>query len=261
MDDGSTFRDPASLDHRDPNYDSEEENDRGFIPDAFHQSARDDVAKSKMTLTTFKRTIEPIIMEYFVSADVDDVIRTIQDIGAPEYSYECVKRSVNLSLDKTDRERELISRLFSVGYPDTFSSNMVGKGFERLFELVDEIEKDAPAARDMLAKFLARAVVDEVLPPSFLSDAVVCNLGGDECLLLPIFGNGNTPLTFKYFIYRRHYCSCEKNAVERSRRGSSGPLVGPRGRTPSRGDEGGSGPVLAGVPPLRGCTRSCPLHP
>lgn len=202
MDDGSTFRDPASLDHRDPNYDSEEENDRGFIPDAFHQSARDDVAKSKMTLTTFKRTIEPIIMEYFVSADVDDVIRTIQDIGAPEYSYECVKRSVNLSLDKTDRERELISRLFSVGYPDTFSSNMVGKGFERLFELVDEIEKDAPAARDMLAKFLARAVVDEVLPPSFLSDAVVCNLGGNKCLFKPMFRDGSAPLTFQYLICR-----------------------------------------------------------
>lgn len=178
MDDGSTFRDPSSLDHRDPNYDSEEENDRGFVPDAFHQLARDNVAKSKMTLTTFKRTIEPIIVEYFVSADVDDVIRNIQEVDAPEYSYECVKRAVNLSLDKTDRERELISRLLSVGYPDTFSSNMVGKGFERLFELVDEIEKDAPAAREMLAKFLARAVVDEVLPPSFLSDAVVCNLGG-----------------------------------------------------------------------------------
>lgn len=31
----------------------------------------------------------------------------------------------------------------------------------------------------MLATYVARAVVDEVLPPSFLVDAVVCNLGGD----------------------------------------------------------------------------------
>jgi MA3 domain len=192
MDDGSTFRDPSAMDYRDPNYDSEEEFDRGFAPDAFHQSARDDVANSKMTLTVFKRTIEPIVTEYFVSADVDDALRSIQDIGAPEYSYECVKRAVNLSLDKTDRERELISRLFSVGYPDTFSSNMVGKGFERLFELVDEIEKDAPAARDILAKFLARSVVDEVLPPSFLTDAVVCNLGGNSHLRLALRVSSST---------------------------------------------------------------------
>ena len=45
--------------------------------------------------------------------------------------------------------------------------------------LIDEIEKDAPKARDMLATFVARAVIDDILPPSFLSDAVVCNLGGD----------------------------------------------------------------------------------
>ena len=48
-----------------------------------------------------------------------------------------------------------------------------------MFEIVDEIEKDGPMARDMVATFVSRAVVDEVLPPSFLSDAVVCNLGGD----------------------------------------------------------------------------------
>jgi programmed cell death protein 4 len=56
---------------------------------------------------------------------------------------------------------------------------MIGKGFERLFELVDELEKDVPAARECLATFLSRCVVDEVLPPSFLSDIVVCNLGGE----------------------------------------------------------------------------------
>jgi programmed cell death protein 4 len=56
---------------------------------------------------------------------------------------------------------------------------MIGKGFERLFEIIDEIELDAPLAKNMLASFLARAVVDEVLPPSFLSDSVICNLGGE----------------------------------------------------------------------------------
>jgi programmed cell death protein 4 len=88
-----------------------------------------------------------------------------------------VKRLINMSMDKDDRERELVSQLLSALYPDIFSSNAIGKGFERLFEIVDEIEKDAPAAKVILATFLARAVVDEILPPSFLADSVVCNLG------------------------------------------------------------------------------------
>ena len=83
-----------------------------------------------------------------------------------------------MSLDRSDRERELISRMLSELYPDTLSSNMIGKGFERLFELSDELEKDVPSCRECISKFLARAVLDEVLPPSFLSDIVVRNLGG-----------------------------------------------------------------------------------
>ena len=90
-----------------------------------------------------------------------------------------MKRLVNRSCDKSDRDRELVSQLLSALYPNVLSSNTIGKGFERLFEIVDEIEKDAPAAKTILATFLARAVVDEVLPPSYLADSVVCSLGGE----------------------------------------------------------------------------------
>lgn len=102
-----------------------------------------------------------------------------QEIDAPEYSYEFVKRLVNGAIDREDSHREQVSRLLSELYPDILSSNMIGKGFERLFEIVDEIEIDAPRAPAMLASFVARAVIDEVLPPSFLKDNVVCNLGGE----------------------------------------------------------------------------------
>lgn len=84
-----------------------------------------------------------------------------------------------MSLDKGDRERELVSKLFCALFPDILSSSTIGKGFERLFEIADEIEKDPPAAKNCIAILLARAVVDEVLPPSFLADSAVCNLGGE----------------------------------------------------------------------------------
>lgn len=173
VDDGSTFVD--ALDEHDPNYDSEEGGDE-FVTPSLLRSA---VGGSSMTLTAYKKVVEPLISEYFVHGDVAELFRGLQDIGAPEYSYEFVKRAINMSFDKGDRERELISQVLSNGYPDMFSSSMIGKGFERLFELIDDYAVDAPAAKTMLATFLTRAVVDEVLPPSFLADAVVCNLGGE----------------------------------------------------------------------------------
>lgn len=103
----------------------------------------------------------------------------LQEINAPEYGYEFVKRLINSSIDKEDNHREQVSRLLSEFYPDLLSMNMIGKGFERLFEIVDELEIDAPKVRGLLSTFVARAVVDEVLPPSFLTDSVVRNLGGE----------------------------------------------------------------------------------
>ena len=169
---GSLYVD--ALDEQDPNYDSEGEEE--FVPTALMRLA---VGNSTMTLSTYKKTVEPLISEYFVHGENAELFRSLQELGAPEYSYEFVKRAINMSFDKDDRERELISQLLSAGYPDVFSSSMIGKGFERLFELIDDYSVDAPAAKSMLATFLTRAVVDEVLPPSFLSDVVVCNLGGD----------------------------------------------------------------------------------
>lgn len=55
----------------------------------------------------------------------------------------------------------------------------IGKGFERLYETIDDLCVDVPAARGMAAKFTARAVVDEVLPPGFLMDPIVTQLAGD----------------------------------------------------------------------------------
>ena len=55
----------------------------------------------------------------------------------------------------------------------------IGKGFERLFETIDDLSVDVPAARVLAAKFVVRAVVDEVLPPGFLTDPVVASLAGD----------------------------------------------------------------------------------
>jgi programmed cell death protein 4 len=134
---------------------------------------------SKLSLTKYKRIIEHHVSEFFISGDFEDLLVNVHSLGCLEYGYELVKRGINMSFDKGDRERELISKFLCYAHPDLLSTSMIGRGFERLFEIIEEIEKDAPGAKDMLAKFLARCVLDEVLSPSFLNDAIVCNLGGE----------------------------------------------------------------------------------
>ena len=96
--------DNIAFDEHDPNYDSEEENGTEFIP-VMSGLHREDIARSKMTLTAYKKTVEPPISEFFVSSDFDEIARTIFELEAPEYSYEFVKRLVNMSFDKSDKER------------------------------------------------------------------------------------------------------------------------------------------------------------
>jgi hypothetical protein len=55
----------------------------------------------------------------------------------------------------------------------------MAKGFERLYETMDDLVKDVPLGRGLAAKFTARAVADEVLPPAFLRDPIVVALAGD----------------------------------------------------------------------------------
>jgi len=47
-------------------------------------------------------------------------------------------------------------------YPKLLPMSSIGKAFERLFELADDLQLDNPDAFKLIAQFLGRAVVDEV---------------------------------------------------------------------------------------------------
>ena len=72
-----------------------------------------DIIKPKVSISTYKKRVEPIIMEYFVSGDVADTASSIQELDAPQYAFEFVKRIISMSMDKDDRERESVSRLLT----------------------------------------------------------------------------------------------------------------------------------------------------
>lgn len=155
------------------------------------------IEERSLTLPDFKKQVKPIIAEYFESGDVSEVERAVKELHSPFFHYELVKRAVTMAIDKNDRERELASQLISGLYPHMVPMEQVGKAFERLFELVDDLELDNPETRKLLAQFLGRAVVDEVLPPSFLSDPLVESIGAeivDETKVLLSLRHGSARL-------------------------------------------------------------------
>eukprot|EP00904_Undaria_pinnatifida_P000488 jgi/Undpi1/1043/HiC_scaffold_10.g04506.m1 len=178
-DDGSEAKAVDGIaDKGDPNYDSEaDEHDNNYV--LVTVITPNGVPGPLHTLPEFKRRLKTIIEEYFLSEDAGEVLRSVRELKSPAYHYEIVKRGINMSLDARDHERELVSKLLSDAYPDVLSSREVCKGFERLFEMIDDIQLDAPNARTLVASFLARAVADEIIPPSVLRNAAFLSLGGE----------------------------------------------------------------------------------
>jgi len=129
-----------------------------------------------LTLAEFKIRIDTGLSEYFEEGDVEEMIRIFEEMSCGDFGFHLVKKAVEKSFDRGDRERELVSKLLSEAYPTSLSTNMIGKGFERLFEHLDSYILDVPKASEYLISFLARAVVDEVLPPSFLTDPMIVQL-------------------------------------------------------------------------------------
>ena len=66
------------------------------------------------------------------------------------------------------REHEMAANLLSRLYHEVIQADQMQKGFKRLLASVDDLKLDVPAAEEDLALFLARAVVDDILPPAFL---------------------------------------------------------------------------------------------
>lgn len=107
--------------------------------------------------------------EYFDNDDVVSTVNELRELGMQAYHFYFVKRLVSMAMDRRDKEKEMASILLSSLYGDVIDPQQVYKGFQKLVESTDDLTVDIPHAVDVLALFIARAVVDDILPPSFLA--------------------------------------------------------------------------------------------
>jgi len=155
--DGTRPDNKAAIDKNDPNYDSDEE--RTVVLHTQQQ-------RIKTELQVYKEKVEAIVAEYFSSGDVKEVANSLEDLGVTGYMFYFVKRLITLALDRSNREREMASQALSSLYADVIPPDQVQRGFTILIDSIGDLVLDCPEAPDLLAMFIARAVVDDVLPPA-----------------------------------------------------------------------------------------------
>jgi hypothetical protein len=160
------------LDEKDPNYDPDEA--AGYYEyrvggsDAGSGGAGDQEEGGKNDEQRFKSRVVEDLQEYLSSGDMVDFKVSVEELQQPEMHFLLVKRAVLLALGRSQREREMVSQLFSFLYPKVLNANQMLEGFEHILDCVDDILVDHPQAVDMLSLFIARAVIDDILPPSFV---------------------------------------------------------------------------------------------
>lgn len=149
----------SHLDRNDPNYDSGEEP---------YQLVGTSVSDP---LDDYKKSVASIIEEYFSNGDVELAASDLREQGSSGYLPYFIKRLVSMAMDRHDKEKEMASVLLSALYADVISPDQIQDGFFMLLESADDLAVDILDAVDILALFLARAVVDDIIPPAFLNRA------------------------------------------------------------------------------------------
>ncbi|KAG8378680.1 hypothetical protein BUALT_Bualt07G0010500 [Buddleja alternifolia] len=147
------------IDRNDPNYDSGEE------PYELVGSTISD------PLDEYKKAVVSLIEEYFSTGDVDVAASDLKELGSSEYHPYFIKRLVSIAMDRNNKEKEMASVLLSALYADVISAAQISRGFFMLLESADDLTVDILDAVDVLSLFIARAVVDDILPPAFITRA------------------------------------------------------------------------------------------
>ena len=153
-------------DSTDPNYDTIEGN------------GHSDSTSFDADLSDYKKKATIIVEEYFSTNDVISVANELKELGMAEYRYYFVKKLVSMAMDRNDKEKEMAAFLLSTLYANVIDPPEVYRGFNKLVASADDLSVDIPDAVDVLAVFVARAIVDDILPPAFLKKQM--NLLPDE---------------------------------------------------------------------------------
>jgi len=141
----------SALDQNDPNY------------------ASDDDGDVVVRVTEMVSPQQVILQEYASSGDAEELARSLRELSTPAQFPQFVYHSLLFATERQAFERELVSQLLlALTTNHTLTQETMEAGFQIALDRLDDTVLDNPDAVDTLARFLARAVVDEILPPAFV---------------------------------------------------------------------------------------------
>jgi hypothetical protein len=153
---------------KDPNYDSEDE----------------EVEEVVITKTEVATPTEIIIRELLLSGDIPETIKSLKDLNDDRLHEQFVKKAIVTAMEKQAYERELVSKLLCASYNVAITGEKLAGGFQAALDYLDDMVLDTPDAEEILSKFLARAIIDEIVAPAFLSYAVAASPLAEKCIHL-----------------------------------------------------------------------------
>ncbi|KAL6578291.1 hypothetical protein OROMI_010619 [Orobanche minor] len=145
---------------------TDDPNDPNYISD---KEGKKTIPRTSVEFEQFKKKATIMVEEYFLNDDFTSTANELRELNMPSYHFYFVKKLVSMEMDRHDKEKEMASNLLSSLYGDVIDPQQLYKGFQKLVESSDDLIVDIPDAVDVLALFIARAVVDDILPPSFLT--------------------------------------------------------------------------------------------
>ncbi|CEL99197.1 unnamed protein product [Vitrella brassicaformis CCMP3155] len=132
-------------------------------------------------LVAYRGKMAECVDEFLEGGGEDEVKRTLSESSASSpvsFQHEFVKKLITASCDRSDRHREIVSSLLSSIYGKEVKGDDIQLAFSRLMAAMDDWTLDCPRAPEYLLNFMLRAVVDEILPPIFLQNALRLRVGG-----------------------------------------------------------------------------------
>lgn len=121
-------------------------------------------------VTAAKTSISDICRDFLngTGSDVEVAMESVNELKLPQLGFEVVKRFILTAFDRDARCCELVSQFLAAAVGSCISQDQLIKGFTILLQRTEDIFLDTPNVLGLLAFFIARAVIDEVLPPAFL---------------------------------------------------------------------------------------------
>lgn len=122
------------------------------------------VEKGEQQVKTFDKDIKPIIDEYFVNGDGNDVVQNLRKFNLRTYADgELLAYIMTLALEKSNVHKELISRLLHDLNGKCFRSNDYINAYDILLTTLNDLSLDNPQCSSDIGKFLARSIADKCI--------------------------------------------------------------------------------------------------